>query len=221
MSNHDKRKKIVKFERAPELNQKTKDSLHTQANKYGKAFFSPKHGVNVDPEDGVLSNRPVYNDGSKLTYESIDKPHSESNLNMNSSPLDFDLVSGFQNALGSGNSALIGALRKARGRKGRRGMSSGFQDQIMAKLDAIANSVGNNASNAAPAQPQQPAQPAQPQMPGNPGPAPYDKDPIQDLAANMAPPAAAAADIQAAEDMFGTPLERQKSVSKKYCKKNK
>ncbi len=102
---------------------------------------------------------------------------------MNSSPLDFGLVSGFQNVLGGGNSALIGALRKAKGRRGRRGMSSGFQDQIMAKLDAIANSVGNNASNAAPAQPQQPAQPAQPQMPGNPGPAPYDKDPIQDLAA--------------------------------------
>ena len=64
------------------LNQKTKDSLHTEANKYGKSFFSPKHGVYVDPEDGVLSNRPVYNDGSKLTYESIDKPHSESNLNI-------------------------------------------------------------------------------------------------------------------------------------------
>lgn len=218
MSNHNKRKKIVKFEKAPELNQKTKDSLHTEANKYGKAFFSPKHKVNVDPEDGVLSNRPVYSDGSKLTYESIDKPHSESNLNMNSSPLDFDLVSGFQNVLGSGNANIVTALRNARRKKGRRGMSSGFQDQIMAKLDAIANSVGNNASNAAQAQP---AQPAQPQMPGNPGPAPYDKDPIQDLAANMAPPAAAGADIQAAEDMFGTPLERQKSVSKKYCKKNK
>jgi len=211
MSNHNKPKKIVKFERAPELNQKTKDSLHTQANKYGKAFFSPKHKVNVDPEDGVLSNRPVYSDGSKLTYESIDKPYSKSNLNMNSSPLDFGLVSGFQNVLGGGNSALIGALRKARGRKGRRGMSSGFQDQIMAKLDAIANSVGNNASNAAPSQPAQPIQqPAQPRV---------EKDPIQDLAANMAPPAAAGADIQAAEDMFGTPLERQKSVSKKYCKK--
>ena len=56
------------------LNQKTKDSLHTEANKYGKAFFSPKHGVNVDPEDGVLSNRPVYSDDTKLTYDKIDKP---------------------------------------------------------------------------------------------------------------------------------------------------
>mgnify|MGYP003116158756 CR=1 FL=1 len=56
------------------LNQKTKDSLHGEANKYGKAFFSPKHGVNVDPEDGVLSNRPVYSDDTKLTYDKIDKP---------------------------------------------------------------------------------------------------------------------------------------------------
>ena len=56
------------------LNQKTKDSLHTEANKYGKAFFSPKHGVNVDPEDGVLSNRPVYSDDTKLTYDKISKP---------------------------------------------------------------------------------------------------------------------------------------------------
>ena len=56
------------------LSQKTKDSLHTEANKYGKPFFSPKHGVNVDPEDGVLSNRPIYSDDTKLTYDKIDKP---------------------------------------------------------------------------------------------------------------------------------------------------
>jgi len=75
MSNHPK---IKSFEKAPELNQKTKDSLHGEANKYGKAFFSPKYGVNVDPEDGVLSNRPVYTDGTKLTYDKIDKPYSKS-----------------------------------------------------------------------------------------------------------------------------------------------
>ena len=56
------------------LNQKTKDSLHGEANKYGKPFFSPKHNVNVDPEDGVLSNRPVYSDNTKLTYDKISKP---------------------------------------------------------------------------------------------------------------------------------------------------
>tara|TARA_Y100000361_G_scaffold152196_1_gene171113 strand:- start:1930 stop:2439 length:510 start_codon:yes stop_codon:yes gene_type:complete len=74
MSHHNR----LKFEKAPELKQKVKDSLHTEANKYGKAFWSPKYKVNVDPEDGVLSNRPVYSDGTKLTYESIDKPYSKS-----------------------------------------------------------------------------------------------------------------------------------------------
>ena len=69
----------IKFDQAnrkrvKEMPQRVKDSLHNEANKYGKAFYSPKHKVNVDPEDGVLSNRPVYADGSKLTYEKIDKP---------------------------------------------------------------------------------------------------------------------------------------------------
>lgn len=220
MSDHNKRKKIVKFEKAPELNQTIKDSLHTEANKYGKAFFSPKYGVNVDPEDGVLTNRPVYSDGSKLTYESIDKP-SESDINMNASPLDFDLVSGFQNALGGSSAAnLAMALRNARRKKGRRrGMSSGFQDQIMAKLDAIQNQVSSNSST--PAQPAQPAQAAQPDLVPKPGEPAYDKDPIQDLASDMTMPQVPGMVGQAAEDMFGTPLSRQKSVSKKYLKKNK
>jgi len=74
----------LKLEKAPELNKKTKDSLQGEARKYDKPFFSPKHGVNVDPEDGVLSNRPVYKDGSKLTYEKIDKPFSKSGINRNS-----------------------------------------------------------------------------------------------------------------------------------------
>ena len=69
----------IKFDQAnrkrvEEMPQSVKDSLHTEANKYGKEFFSPKYQVNVDPEDGVLSNRPIYEDGSKLTYEKIDKP---------------------------------------------------------------------------------------------------------------------------------------------------
>ena len=64
----------IKTKRAPELNQKTKDSLQGEAFKYGKAFYSPKHKVNVDPEDGVLSNTVFYEDGSELKYESIDKP---------------------------------------------------------------------------------------------------------------------------------------------------
>ena len=40
--------------------QKTKDSLQAEAFNYGGPFFSPKHQVNVDPEDGVLSNRPIF-----------------------------------------------------------------------------------------------------------------------------------------------------------------
>ena len=75
----------MKFEKANReryeaMSQKTKDSLHTEANKYGKAFFSPKYKVNVDPEDGVLSNRPIYKDGTMLTYEKIDKPFSPLNI---------------------------------------------------------------------------------------------------------------------------------------------
>jgi len=60
------------------LNQKTKDSLQGEAYKYDKPFFSPKYGVNVDPEDGVLSNRPIYSDDTKLTYDKIDKPFDNS-----------------------------------------------------------------------------------------------------------------------------------------------
>tara|TARA_R100001443_G_scaffold61094_1_gene71327 strand:- start:48 stop:833 length:786 start_codon:yes stop_codon:yes gene_type:complete len=60
-------------QRVQALSQKTKDSLHNQANLYKKPFFSPKHQVNVDPEDGVLENRPTFgkniDDFSKLPKE--------------------------------------------------------------------------------------------------------------------------------------------------------
>lgn len=198
MSNHDKRKKIVKFERAPELNQKTKDSLHTQANKYGKAFFSPKHGVNVDPEDGVLSNRPVYNDGSKLTYESISKPHSESNLNMNSSPLDFGIFQSVGRALGR--------------RRGQRGTSK-FEQNIMSKLDAISEQLSQTTG----ATPQDAANPVQPAAVNT---AEDNAIAAADMVANGNGAAASSGNLSA-DKIFGTPLERQRSVSKKYCKKNK
>jgi len=81
MSNH----KNIKLKKAPELNQKTKDSLQGEAWKYDKAFYSPKYKVNVDPEDGVLENRVFYKDGSELKYESIDKPFDENN----SAPTNF------------------------------------------------------------------------------------------------------------------------------------
>ena len=52
------------------LTQKQKDSLHEQARKFGKSYFSPKFGVNVDTEDGVLESRPTFkpdlDDFSKL-----------------------------------------------------------------------------------------------------------------------------------------------------------
>jgi hypothetical protein len=83
MSHHPR---IKSFEKAPELNQKTKDSLHNEAALRGKPFFSPKHGVNVDPEDGVLVNRPVYTDGTKLTYEIADKPFRSNSSNHFSTP---------------------------------------------------------------------------------------------------------------------------------------
>ena len=54
------------------LSQVKKDSLQSEAYKYNKPFFSPKYGVNVDPEDGVLSNRPIYSDNTKLTYDKKD-----------------------------------------------------------------------------------------------------------------------------------------------------
>jgi len=82
------------------LSQQQKDSLHGQAMKFGYPFFSSKFGVNVDPEDGVLSNRPVISEdkiyegsggytleelenlypkseGRKLTYKVEDKPIEE------------------------------------------------------------------------------------------------------------------------------------------------
>ena len=72
-------KRLMKFEKAnreryEKMTQKTKDSLQAEAWKYGDPFWSPKHQVNVDPEDGVLYNRPIYKDGSMLTYPSLSKP---------------------------------------------------------------------------------------------------------------------------------------------------
>ena len=83
MSHHPR---IKSFEKAPELNQKTKDSLHNEAALRGKPFFSPKYGVNVDHEDGELVNRPVYTDGTKLTYEIADKPFRSNSSNHFSTP---------------------------------------------------------------------------------------------------------------------------------------
>jgi len=42
------------------LGQEQRDSLHDQANKFGKPFFSEEFNVNVDPEDGVLDVEPTF-----------------------------------------------------------------------------------------------------------------------------------------------------------------
>jgi hypothetical protein len=42
-----------------ELPQKTKDSLQNKARKIGKGFYSKKHKVYVDGEDGVLGQTPL------------------------------------------------------------------------------------------------------------------------------------------------------------------
>tara|TARA_R100000697_G_scaffold109305_1_gene125127 strand:- start:39 stop:620 length:582 start_codon:yes stop_codon:yes gene_type:complete len=95
---HQSKTALNQNERA--LTQNDKDSLHDQANKFGYSFYSPKFGVNVDPEDGVLTNRPVLpkdkmyegsggytleqlqnlypeSEGRKLTYKVEDKPIEE------------------------------------------------------------------------------------------------------------------------------------------------
>ena len=50
----DQKKEVKK-----ELPQKTKDSLQNKARKIGKGFYSKKHKVYVDGEDGVLNQTPV------------------------------------------------------------------------------------------------------------------------------------------------------------------
>jgi hypothetical protein len=51
--------KLKKKTDKKELPQKTKDSLQNKARKIGKGFYSKKHKVYVDGEDGVLSQTPV------------------------------------------------------------------------------------------------------------------------------------------------------------------
>tara|TARA_R110002012_G_scaffold268708_2_gene452683 strand:- start:858 stop:1163 length:306 start_codon:yes stop_codon:yes gene_type:complete len=52
------------------LSKEDRARLHQQAAESGKQFFSTKYQVNVDPEDGVLDNRPTFgadlDDFSKL-----------------------------------------------------------------------------------------------------------------------------------------------------------
>jgi len=59
-----------------ELPQSTKDSLQQKALKRGKPFFSVKHNVYVEGEDGVLTNTPV----NTSNYEKIESPLKQRQL---------------------------------------------------------------------------------------------------------------------------------------------
>ena len=75
--------------RVDKMPQNVKDSLTAAAWEYGGPFYSPKFQVNVDPEDGVLYNRPIYSDGTMLTYPSLSKPvKRETELNKPPTPLN-------------------------------------------------------------------------------------------------------------------------------------
>jgi len=68
--------KKVSDNKKKELPQATKDSLQQKALKRGKPFFSVKHNVYVEGEDGVLTNTPVNTDN----YEKIESPLKQRQL---------------------------------------------------------------------------------------------------------------------------------------------
>jgi len=110
------------------LSQVQKDSLHTQANLYGKPFFSPKHGVNVDPEDGVLINRPVYSDNTKLTYDKIDKPFtSPMNATKGGGTTKVCLPQDKVNSMSPEQKKKVVAAKESAGRSGKRERSQGSE----------------------------------------------------------------------------------------------
>mgnify|MGYP003109249815 CR=1 FL=1 len=110
------------------LSQVQKDSLHNQANLYGKPFFSPKHGVNVDPEDGVLSNRPVYSDNTKLTYDKIDKPFtSPMNATKGGGTTKVCLPQDKVNSMSPEQKKKVVAAKESAGRSGKRERSQGSE----------------------------------------------------------------------------------------------
>lgn len=151
---------------------------------------------------------------------------------MSKSPLDFDLVSGFQNMnqeYAARQQRLaresVSRARNARGLAGarenisqRRGVIQALGQGLSAQEIADQMLQKQGITNLQPPPPPEPSQPI-----GVPTPveAPM-QDPIQDLAVGMPETTSAiAGNTRAAQNMFGTPLARQKSVSKKYCKKNK
>ena len=57
-----KKKSSVEVDQKEELPQAIKDSLQQKALKRGKPFYSKKHKVYVEGEDGVLTNTPTNTD---------------------------------------------------------------------------------------------------------------------------------------------------------------
>jgi hypothetical protein len=57
-----KKKSSVEVDQKEELPQATKDSLQQKALERGKPFYSKKHKVYVEGEDGVLTNTPTNTD---------------------------------------------------------------------------------------------------------------------------------------------------------------
>ena len=123
----------MKFEKANReryeaMSQKTKDSLHHQANLYNKPFFSPKHQVNVDPEDGVLSNRPIYKDGTMLTYDKIDKPFtSPMNATKGGGTTKVCLPQKKVNSMSADEKEKVVNAKESAGRSGKRERSQGSE----------------------------------------------------------------------------------------------
>tara|TARA_R100001443_G_scaffold1747_1_gene6095 strand:+ start:3623 stop:3979 length:357 start_codon:yes stop_codon:yes gene_type:complete len=113
----------------------------------------------------------------------------------NDSPLGFGIFGSIGRALG---------IKRPRGNR--------LEQNIMSKLDAISEQISQSTG----ATPQDAANPVEPAAINT-----VEENAMQaaDMVANGVGTAASSGDLNA-DKVFGTPLERQRSVSKKYLKKN-
>tara|TARA_R100001509_G_scaffold84230_1_gene47790 strand:- start:24 stop:902 length:879 start_codon:yes stop_codon:yes gene_type:complete len=135
-SNHKYKLKFEKAnrERYEKMPQRVKDSLQLEAWKYGGPFWSPKHQVNVDPEDGVLYNRPIYQDGTMLTYPSLSKPtsrqteiNSPANATKGGGTTKVCLPKSKVNSMSPEQKKKVVAAKESAGRSGKRERSQGSE----------------------------------------------------------------------------------------------
>jgi|ETNvirenome_2_60_1030617.scaffolds.fasta_scaffold03239_7 hypothetical protein len=105
--------------------------------------------------------------------------------------------------------SIFRSIGRALGRKRPRG--NRLEQNIMSKLDAISEQISQSTG----ATPQDAANPVDPAAINT-----VEENAMQaaDMVANGVGTAASGGDLNA-DKVFGTPLERQRSVSKKYCKK--